>query len=353
MSDVPRVSPDSDEHTPDAPPPTTGPITAVVGHAIGSAVGTGNTVNIGVINVQSGCPQGAPTPTVDVEDVLDYLDALAERAACLPAYFPPRLRNAGGSHFDAIRQMVQVVEDRSAWNLWRAEERERARAAGFDDDRRAYAPGRARSEDRLDEDRRDDRPAPPPPVPWDEQAAARFPRAVILGDPGFGKSWLLRYEARRLARAAASLLRERADGLDTLILPLWARLSDVNCTDGPVEDAVAAGQSEAFHCFVRQRLKTGNAVVLLDAWDEVPVEVPPPGQPIAYQPGHPPAPGPAARGVRPAVPALPRAVDLPDRRLQRLPDPWRPGTGAVRLRRAPDRSLRPHLVRPARRRRGC
>jgi hypothetical protein len=214
--------------------------------------------------------------------VIGYLDALADRAAQLPTYFPPNLRQAVGNPFDAIRQMVQVVEDRSGWDQWRAEERERARAAGIADDRLAYAPGRARPEDREEGGRRDDRPAPPPLVPWDEQAAARFPRAVILGDPGFGKTWLLRYEARRLARDAARALRPGAGGLDQVTLPLFARLSDLNRSDGPLEDALAPGQSESFRRFACQRLEAGDAVVLLDAWDEVPVEIPEPGQPIAY-----------------------------------------------------------------------
>ena len=77
-------------------------------------------------------------------------------------------------------------------------------------------------------------------------------------------------------------------GWTALALPLLARLSDLNQTNDPLEEALAAGagpgRSEAFHRFVLQRLKTGHAVVLLDAWDEVPVEVPEPGQPIAYKP---------------------------------------------------------------------
>ena len=66
-----------------------------------------------------------------------------------------------------------------------------------------------------------------------------------------------------------------------------ARLSDLNQTNDSLEKALAAvagsGRSEAFQRFVLERLKTGHAVVLLDAWDEVPVEVPEPGQPIVYK----------------------------------------------------------------------
>ena len=269
------------------------PAVAVLLESVRCEVGAGDQRIIDTIlhSVREGARHVWAGPSV--AEVLGYLDALADQAARLPIYFPAHVRQAepGGHPFDAIRQMVQVVEDRSAWDRWRAEERELARAAGLEDDRRAYAPGRARPEERLDsKDDRDTRPAPPPPVPWDEHAAARFPRAVILGDPGFGKTWLLRYEARRLAHDGAQVLRDRAGGLDALALPLLARLSDLNRTDDFLEEALAAaagpGQSEAFHRFVLQRLKTGHAVVLLDAWDEVPVEVPEPGQPIAYKPNY-------------------------------------------------------------------
>ncbi len=265
------------------------PALAVLLKSIRNDVGVGDQriIDTILVGVREGARHVWAGPSV--EEVLRYLDDLAGKAAHLPTYFPSHLRQAeaGRSPFDAIRQMVQVVTDRSAWDRWRAEERERTRAAGLEDNRLAYAPGRARPEERLDpKDDRDTRPAPPPPVPWDEHAAARFPRAVILGDPGFGKTWLLRYEARRLAHDGARVLRDRAGGLDALALPLWARLSDLNRTDDPLEEVLATGQSEAFRRFVHQRLEAGQAVVLLDAWDEVPVEVPEPGQPIGYKPNY-------------------------------------------------------------------
>lgn len=52
-----------------------------------------------------------------VEEVLVYLDDLAARAAELPKYYPTHLRmnEARKTRFDDIRQMVQVVEDRPAF----------------------------------------------------------------------------------------------------------------------------------------------------------------------------------------------------------------------------------------------
>ena len=165
-----------------------------------------------------------------------------------------------------------------------------ARAAGFEEDRLAYAPG-----------------APARKNDWIRRTTATPARLLLRRSPGTSmpppaspapSSWATPGSARPgcsatrpgLARDGARLLRDRAGGLDALALPLLARLSDLNQTNDFLEEALAAaagpGQSEAFRRFVLQRLETGHAVVLLDAWDEVPVEVPEPGQPIAYKPNY-------------------------------------------------------------------
>jgi HEAT repeat protein len=224
------------------------------------------------------------------EEVLSYLDEVVARASELPPYFPAHLRKAGdgATGFEAIQQQVQVVEDRSRWDQSLAEESERLRAAGFDD-RLAYAPNRARPESGEHEDQRD-RPAPAPPLPWDYRAAERFRRAVILGDPGMGKSWLLRIEARRLAVDARRSIEARTQPVADIPVPILARLPDLNQSDGPIAEALitpaSERRSESFRHWVRSRLACGRAVVLLDGWDEVPVERPEPGQPIAYRPHH-------------------------------------------------------------------
>src|SRR5262249_40567058 len=86
-----------------------------------------------------------------------------------------------------------------------------------------------------------------------------------------------------------------------LILPFFMRLSDLNewlrdhfsevrPNDDLIEAALVAltcrGHSEASRRFVREKLQTGHCVVLLDAWDEVPVEAPQEGKQICYAVGH-------------------------------------------------------------------
>ena len=230
-------------------------------------------------------------PTL-VDEVMAYLEGLAQHVAQLPRFYPMRLRNApsGKTPFDDIRQLVQVVDDRAAFERWLVEERERMHAAGYEFDRLAYDPTRARPEfDEPDAIGRQ-RLAPPSPVPWDDRAGQRFPRAIILGDPGFGKTWLLFYEARRLALGGAQGLRERTLNFTNLIMPIFARLPIINGSDNPVEESLVAlvivGRTEAFRRVVWEQLRTNRATVLLDGWDEVPVEVPQHGEPIKYEPRH-------------------------------------------------------------------
>ncbi|MBM3458543.1 MAG: hypothetical protein FJX77_08440, partial [Armatimonadetes bacterium] len=122
--------------------------------------------------------------------------------------------------------------------------------------------------------RRENAPTPPPPVEWDEAAGARFRRATILGDPGFGKTWLLRFDAHHRATVALAALEAGTTPPGEILLPFFHRLSSL--ADRPGETiaealtTLAAGSRPTwFSEFVQQQLNSGHAVVLLDAWDEV------------------------------------------------------------------------------------
>jgi predicted NACHT family NTPase len=222
------------------------------------------------------------------EEVINYLDQLSERSAELPSYYPAHLRTSesGKTPFDEIRQVTYLIEDRTSFEQWLAEERERMRAAGQDFDRLAYNPRRSRPE--VDEAERELRPSLP--IVWDEGIGRRLKRAVILGDPGFGKTWLLRYEARRLARHASNGLREHKLSLDELVLPILARFSDLNRAAEPIDEVlvtlIGRRRSAAFRRWVSTKLETDRSVMLLDAWDEVPVERPGMSQSSRYESGY-------------------------------------------------------------------
>jgi hypothetical protein len=61
-----------------------------------------------------------------------------------------------------------------------------------------------------------------PPRPW-AQVASAHDRLVVLGDPGMGKSWLLRAEAHRLAGQARRDLAAAAGGPGGALVPLLVR----------------------------------------------------------------------------------------------------------------------------------
>jgi HEAT repeat protein len=218
------------------------------------------------------------------EWVLAYLDAIAEKSAELPGYFPghlKKLRSGGEPAFAMIRQQLQVIEDRQRFDQEQARLDEQYRLENNGPES-PYSPNlkdvvSGEMEDRLKEKK-------PVTFTWDDRAIHRYPRLVILGDPGAGKSWLLKYEAHRLAVKQAQELRAQRIDLDELCLPVFVHLADLakHCQkkDAKVEQALAAilkdGVGKALeppadlHPFLVQKLKTGRCLLLLDAWDEMP-----------------------------------------------------------------------------------
>jgi len=207
-----------------------------------------------------------------IEEVKKYLENLAERCAELPTYYPEHLRNSssGKTPFDELRQTVQVVSDRKRLDQWLAQEKERLVRQGLDPETLVYGPRRGMPE----EEEGFDKKSKVETLDWDERASGRYKRAVILGDPGFGKTWLLKYEARQMALAGIQAL-EASCNLESITLPLFLRLSDLAASDAPLEESVIEfiskeyKHTETFCDYVRHQLDKNRCVLLLDAWDEV------------------------------------------------------------------------------------
>lgn len=210
----------------------------------------------------------------------------AADAALLPVYFPERLRKTatGLTGFDALRQRVRVT-DRSGLDAFRRSARRDADDTDTSEPT-SHEPVRSVPAEL----------GAPDTVVWDERATDRFKRAVIVGDPGGGKTWLLRSVARQLAAAAADGIEARAP-LAGIVLPLRVRLAEIAdalAAPGAVLANVLVAEAEAratrqlkadaaadpercrliapppsFGPWVGDAIRSGRCVAMLDGWDEV------------------------------------------------------------------------------------
>lgn len=114
-------------------------------------------------------------------------------------------------------------------------------------------------------------------VPWlQEQSQVR--RAVVLGGPGSGKSFLTQTTAIDLARATLDALQNCRARLDNLELPLHCTLARFAAAGRPDDDAAAAllglvkndfSPASCFLAWLKQRLTSRTTWLILDALDEV------------------------------------------------------------------------------------
>src|SRR5258708_22029247 len=143
-----------------------------------------------------------------------YLELLAHRFSQVPEYFPAHL------NIDQIQQAMRVNRclPRRRWQE-QAQSRELTPWTGTCAEAEPLSRWQA-----LDVD----------PPSWVKPGAAEWnklrltlKRAVLLGVPGSGKSWLLQDEARRVAREQLALLQARAYAPGALVGPIYLRLGAV------------------------------------------------------------------------------------------------------------------------------
>jgi hypothetical protein len=180
-------------------------------------------------------------------DLVNMVDAMAEQARKrrLPAYLP------AGADASTLTRTVQL---RRGIRPGPGGERSGTDASG---------------QYRLAAERPADRD---PPRPWPE-VAAEHRRLVVLGDPGLGKSWLIRTETLRLARAARAALD---DSPRDAVIPVPLRCDQLDAAPGAdlaakaaahlAGQGVLAGRSQDR---LAAKVRDGTAVLLLDALDEL------------------------------------------------------------------------------------
>jgi DNA-binding CsgD family transcriptional regulator len=180
-------------------------------------------------------------------DLIAMLSDLGRRARAgrLPAYFPP------GADAIAVTRMIRVREGL----------RGRRRPWSVDDDMTPYRLAAIRSED--------DEPA----RPWSE-VMAQHKRLVVLGDPGLGKTWLIRSETYRLCLEALAGLD--GDDTDKVHIPVSLRCDELDAAPGTSLAAKAAahlaGQgllAQRSQPRLASKIAAGQVVLLLDAADEL------------------------------------------------------------------------------------
>jgi HEAT repeat protein len=207
-----------------------------------------------------------------------YLEALASRLARLPDYFPPHL------DIDRMHQPIRVRWNPPPLRPEVAQAREAARHAGyFDEGERVFhwqgpwmyeQPKEQYGGGALDAGkiRRGT------PMSW-HRFRHSIRRAIILGDPGCGKSWLLQYEAYQVAREQLAELQQGEHLPDSLLLPVYLPLTLVaeELANGASDLPEAIGRvlqhvytlSEQDVAWFKQQLVGPRCLLLLDALDEV------------------------------------------------------------------------------------
>ena len=118
-------------------------------------------------------------------------------------------------------------------------------------------------------------------VDWQE-AKKQHQRIMVLADPGMGKTTLLRMEAGTMAHQERQGLEEGSKTLETVILPVWIRLSNLaevvqQATDAVLEAILKLVRADCddrvfanLQPLLEEKLRTGKCLLLLDALDEVP-----------------------------------------------------------------------------------
>lgn len=226
-------------------------------------------------------------PSVDYDsqelkqEVFQYLQRVAEEAVDIKSYFPPHLQNKSfqTSPFDNIRQRVSLTEKKS-WDEIRARIEEQNKIRGIS----TFEEGKTAHKYRLTtgSDIENSQEKRIRILNWDNKASKEFERAIFLGDPGFGKTWLLCFEARKVALDSKNRLEDSEISLKDIILPIKLRLSTLaeNASDEILAQSIAKlitarGEiepfSKNFEAYIYERIKAQeNVVILLDALDEVP-----------------------------------------------------------------------------------
>ena len=192
--------------------------------------------------------QASEIATESVQHVIDYLKFLEWYLTQWPPYYPRDFK----FEFAHIRQKVRVRTRRG------------------DDANYTHHPEDAAEPTDTEQ-----------VLDWDDVEDVQ--RGVILGDAGFGKTWLLKYEGWRLARNQRALLENGEIRVNEVKLPIFVLLGDLVHELVPVRNSVDMqtaiirsllnGREEVrkVRKILNESLVNNTACLLLDGLDEIPI----------------------------------------------------------------------------------
>lgn len=222
------------------------------------------------------------------QQIRTYLQVVRERLGRLPqAWYP------SNADFSQVRVRVQVRRGRRAYSEAEERERERLRREGIEVKEEGKSPYSMRG---ILEKREQEAAARP--LDWDSQVRKRIQRGAILGDPGFGKTWLLKYEGWHVAGESLNELEVRPLNTEAINLPIYVPLANLANTLAELKDKQEAAArtlqledaliawlkdehqiSDGLEEWIRPTkqqekglLNAERCLLLLDGLDEVPLE---------------------------------------------------------------------------------
>lgn len=199
------------------------------------------------------------------EKVLAYLGEFAERLGRLPQFYPQ------GFTFDEIRVKVRVSSERLRARSIQ-EEQEARRKAGLGEGFQESPYPHPRGEEGYSKEDKESII-----LDWDEEVRRRLKKGIVLGDPGFGKSWLLKYEGRKVALEEAERLKGRKAGVKKLTFPFFCRLQELAEGHKEIKDRLIELLKRDYPRFIskqivslfKEKLENGQLLLLFDGLDEV------------------------------------------------------------------------------------
>jgi HEAT repeat protein/DNA replication protein DnaC len=199
-----------------------------------------------------------------------YLEKVYLHLSELPLYYPANF------NFDRIRQQVRVTQKRHYKEEEERQKHEETRHTGLfenssEKERRHFV-------EQLDANPNEKLHKITYIQDWDE-IRYEIRRAVLLGDPGYGKSWLLKYEGRRIIREQLIASSQGILSWDDWVLPIYLYLNtfaDELVTTGLSESEAIVQRlkrtydlPERFLVQIKRKLARSQCIFLLDALDEV------------------------------------------------------------------------------------